>query len=116
MGFFSKALQVAATAALLSQVVAHPGHDLGVEIEERNTALRHSKRDLSHCESALRRRGVESRQHQRRREAIAKARAARGLPQSMYYSREVRVDADFLQREMSSAVVLLMSLICLALM
>lgn len=88
MVFFSKALQVVATAALLSQVVAHPGHDLGVEIAERNTALQHSKRDLSHCESALRRRGVESRQHQRRREAIVKARAARGLPQSMYYSRK----------------------------
>lgn len=69
-------------ASLLTQIVAHPGHDLTQEIAERNEFLKNSKRDLSHCNNALKKRGMEAKQARRRQALIAKARAERGLPQS----------------------------------
>jgi adenylate cyclase class IV len=84
MLYISKVFHVAATAALLSQVIAHPGHDLTEEIAERNNFFKFSKRDLSHCDAALRRRGIEHSQQERRHAAIEKARAARGFPRSQY--------------------------------
>lgn len=86
MLYLSKTLQVTATAALLSQVIAHPGHDLTEEIAERNAFFESAKRDLRHCDFALRKRGIEHSQQRRRLVAIEKARAARGLPQSQYKS------------------------------
>jgi hypothetical protein len=70
-------------ALLLGQtVVAHPGHDIDQEIAERNEFWKNSKRDLTHCNDPLRRRGIENKSRQRRAAAIAKVRAERGLPQS----------------------------------
>ena len=60
---------------------AHPGHDLTQEIAERSAFIQNSKR-ASNCDVALRKRGIDSKQQERRRRAIQEARAARGLPQS----------------------------------
>lgn len=80
---FSKAFVAAAAAILATQVVAHPGHDVAQEAAERNAFLQNSaRRDLSHCSSSLRKRGVEDASIKRREAAIAKARAERGLPLS----------------------------------
>ncbi|OBT53214.1 hypothetical protein VE04_05943 [Pseudogymnoascus sp. 24MN13] len=81
MVYFSKAFVAAVAAGLAAQVVAHPGHDISQEIAERNAFLKNSaRRDLSHCADALRKRGVEDASVKRREDAIAKARADRGLP------------------------------------
>lgn len=62
--------------ALLSSVLAHPGHDLTQEIAERRAYLSSIKRtDLSHCASKLKARGVDKRNVERRQAAIEKARA-----------------------------------------
>jgi len=80
MLFLSKAVVL---ILLLGQtVVAHPGHDLDQEIAERNEFWKNSKRDLTHCNDPLRRRGIENKHRSRRAAAIAKARTERGLPQS----------------------------------
>ncbi|OBT97398.1 hypothetical protein VE01_04313 [Pseudogymnoascus verrucosus] len=81
MVYFSKAFVAAVAAVLATQVVAHPEHDISQEIAERNAFLKNSaRRDLSHCADALRKRGVEDASVKRREDAIAKARADRGLP------------------------------------
>lgn len=83
MVYFSKALVAAVAALLATQVIAHPGHDISQEIAERNAFLKNSaRRDLSHCAASLRKRGVEDASIKRREDAIAKARAERGLPLS----------------------------------
>lgn len=83
MVYLPKVLSVASITALFSQVLAHPGHDISQEIAERNDFYQYSKR-ASNCDTALRKRGINDRQHERRRAAIARARAARDLPQSPY--------------------------------
>lgn len=80
-----KVSRAVVVAALLSRTLAHPGHDLTQEIAERNEFLQHSKR-ASNCDVALRKRGIDSKQNERRQLAIEQARAARGLPQSELYS------------------------------
>ncbi|KAH6715103.1 extracellular dioxygenase [Leptodontidium sp. MPI-SDFR-AT-0119] len=75
-----KVSRAVVVAALLSRTLAHPGHDLTQEIAERNEFLQHSKR-ASNCDVALRKRGIDSKQNERRQLAIEQARAARGLPQ-----------------------------------
>lgn len=83
MVHFSKTFIAAVAAILATQVVAHPGHDISQEVAERNAFLKNSaRRDLSHCASSLRKRGVQDASIKRREEAIAKARAERGLPLS----------------------------------
>ncbi|KFY16220.1 hypothetical protein V491_05394, partial [Pseudogymnoascus sp. VKM F-3775] len=78
---FSKTLFAAAAAILATQVVGHPAHNIAQEIAERNQFLKNSaRRDLSHCASFLDKRGAEDTSTKRREEAIAKARAERGLP------------------------------------
>jgi len=84
MVYFSKKFILADTAVYLSQVFAHPGHDITEEIEERNAFYQNSKRDLSHCNAALRTRGIENRQQKRRQAAVEQARVARGLPPGQY--------------------------------
>jgi hypothetical protein len=76
----SQALKTLLTASILTQVIAHPGHDLTQEIAERNEFYKTSKRDLSHCNVVLKKRGMEDKQRLRRQAAIEKARAERGLP------------------------------------
>jgi hypothetical protein len=83
MVHFSKAFVAAVAAFMVTQVVAHPGHDIDQEIAERSAFLKNSaKRDLSHCSSSLRKRGIEDDSIKRRQAAIEKARAERGLPLS----------------------------------
>lgn len=79
----SQSLTFALSAVLCIQnAAAHPGHPIEAEIAERNAFYQHSKRDLTHCNDQLKKRGLEDKQRQRRANAIAKARAERGLPQS----------------------------------
>lgn len=83
MVYFSKTFVAAVAAILATQVVAHPGHNIAQEVAERNAFLKNSaRRDLSQCADVLRKRGVEDASIKRREEAIAKARAERGLPLS----------------------------------
>lgn len=83
MVYFSKSFVAAVAAILATQVVAHPGHDISQEIAERAAFLKNSaRRSLSHCADTLSKRGVEDMSIKRREEAIAKARAERGLPLS----------------------------------
>ena len=79
---FSQALIVLTAAALFDQALAHPGHDIREEVEERNAYFKDTKRNLDHCSNALKKRGMEDFHQKRREAAIAKARAERGLPQS----------------------------------
>ncbi|KFY26443.1 hypothetical protein V491_01301 [Pseudogymnoascus sp. VKM F-3775] len=93
MVYFSKSFVAAVAAILATQVVAHPGHDISQEVAERAAFLKNSaRRGLSHCADTLRKRGVEDMSIKRREEAIAKARAERGLP--LKRGRTVRRDAD----------------------
>jgi protocatechuate 3,4-dioxygenase beta subunit len=71
--YLSSAVKALFTAALLSETIAHPGHDLTAEIAQR---------DLTHCSGSLRKRDNEDKQRKRRQAAIESARAKRGLPQS----------------------------------
>ena len=71
-------------AALLSQTLAHPGEDRAREIAKRAEFLQYSKRG-SNCDGALRKRGIDYKQHKRRLRALEEARAARGLPQSEFF-------------------------------
>ncbi|OBT66049.1 hypothetical protein VE03_03267 [Pseudogymnoascus sp. 23342-1-I1] len=81
MVYFSNSFVAAVAAILATQVVAHPGHDISQEIAERNAFLKNSaRRDLSQCAGSLRKRGIEDASIKRREDAIAKARAERGLP------------------------------------
>lgn len=85
MVHLSQSLKALITAALLSHVVVcHPGHDLTQEIAQRNAFYQNSKRDLTHCNDFLRKRGMDDKQRKRRQAAIEKARVERGLPQSQY--------------------------------
>jgi len=85
MVYLSQALKALIAVAVLNDaVVAHPGHDLNQEITERNDFYKNSKRDLTHCNDALKKRGMEDKQRKRRQAAIEKARAERGLPQSQH--------------------------------
>jgi hypothetical protein len=62
--------------ALLSSVLAHPGHDLAKEFAARQDYLSSVKRtDLRHCADKLKARGVEKRNIARRQAALDKARA-----------------------------------------
>jgi hypothetical protein len=83
MVYFSKSFVAAVAAILATQVVAHPGHDISQEVAERAEFLKNSaRRGLSHCADTLRKRGMEDMSIKRREEAIANARAERGLPLS----------------------------------
>ena len=86
MVFLTSAIKTLITAALLHEAIAHPGHDLTQELAERNAFYKNSKRDLTHCNHLLRKRGTEDKQRKRRQAAIEKARAERGLPQSWFSS------------------------------
>jgi len=79
---FSQALIVLGATTFFDQAFAHPGHDIREEISERNEFFKNSKRNLDHCSGALKKRGMQDFQQQRRSAAIANARAERGLPQS----------------------------------
>lgn len=65
---------------LAGSAIAHPGHDISQEIQERRDFLNNVKRtDLSHCAAKLKARGVDKRNVARRVSQVNKARAKRGL-------------------------------------
>jgi hypothetical protein len=85
MVYLSQAFKAAVTVALLGHsVIAHANHDINQEIAERNAFYKNSKRDLTHCNDLLRKRGMENKQAKRRQAALEAARAKRGLPQSEF--------------------------------
>lgn len=67
---------VSALILLASTTVAHPGHDISLEVAERRDFLNIVKRtDLSHCAAKLKARGVEKRNVARRRSVLEEARS-----------------------------------------
>ena len=72
------ASSVVSGLTLLGSAIAHPGHDIQQEIQERRDFLSSIKRtDLSHCAEKLRARGIEKRNIERRAAQVNKARAKR---------------------------------------
>ncbi|KAJ4385765.1 hypothetical protein N0V93_010196 [Gnomoniopsis smithogilvyi] len=68
------------TATLTSLAAAHPGHSIAQELQERRDFMSASKvRDLSHCASKLKARGIEAQNVARRAQRAEAARAKRGL-------------------------------------
>lgn len=73
------------TAALASMafvaglVAAHPGHDEAKEQAVRREQLQHKKKDLSHCSSKIKARGLEARNLKRREQLARKIAEKRGL-------------------------------------
>lgn len=61
-------------ALLFGQSVAHPGHSVEHEIEERSAYLKHAKKDLSHCQAKLAARGVQARAIERRSATVSELR------------------------------------------
>jgi hypothetical protein len=72
MVYLSQAFKAAVTVALL-------GHSVIA-----NAFYKNSKRDLTHCNDLLRKRGMENKQAKRRQAALGAARAKRGFPQSEF--------------------------------
>jgi len=91
------------TAALASTIIAHPGHDMRHEMEERAAFMKTSKRDLSHCAAKMKARGLEQQGIQRRTAVAKKARTTRGLSSSAPYLK-VRDEATVLNTTHLSSV------------
>jgi hypothetical protein len=67
------------TAVLSGICVAHPGHDVTREMQEREAALIGLPRDLSHCAEKMKARGITAEAAARRTIIAREARKARGL-------------------------------------
>lgn len=66
---------VSGLTLLAGSVIAHPGHDVAHEAQERREFLSSVKRtDLSHCATKLKARGVDKRNVARRTAQVNKAR------------------------------------------
>ena len=70
-------------ASLATLSIAHPGHDLKREAEERRAFLKNA-RSLDHCAEKLKARGIEQRSLERRQALAASLRAKRGLADRPY--------------------------------
>lgn len=57
-------------ALSITGIVAHPGHDVEQEIAERSAYFQGRRRDLSHCATKLKERGIEQRALMRRSTAV----------------------------------------------
>jgi hypothetical protein len=68
-----------AAAALASNVVAHPGHDIQEEIAERAAYMQFAKKDLSHCSAKLKARGMDKSNVARRAALARNARKKRSI-------------------------------------
>jgi hypothetical protein len=66
-------------AALLSTVIAHPGHDHSKEIAERAAFMKSNKRSLSDCSEQIKKRGLEQRAIHRRAAKVKQALDRRQL-------------------------------------
>lgn len=68
------------SAVLATSAVSHPGHDHSAELQQRRDfQARNKVRDLSHCASKLKARGIAARNEARRTRALEAAQASRGL-------------------------------------
>ena len=67
---------MAVTALLFGQALAHPGHSIDQEIAERSAYLKHAKRDLSHCQVDMAKRGIHARALERRSATVSTLRDA----------------------------------------
>ncbi|EKD16062.1 extracellular dioxygenase [Drepanopeziza brunnea f. sp. 'multigermtubi' MB_m1] len=76
-----------AAAALASNVVAHPGHDIQEEIAERAAFMQFAKKDLSHCAAKLKARGMDKSNVARRAALARNARKKRSIQEDAPYMR-----------------------------
>ncbi|KAI9051296.1 hypothetical protein LZ554_005397 [Drepanopeziza brunnea f. sp. 'monogermtubi'] len=76
-----------AAAALTSNVVAHPGHDIQEEIAERAAFMQFAKKDLSHCAAKLKARGMDKSNVARRAALARNARKKRSIQEDAPYMR-----------------------------
>ena len=76
---------VSLTAILSGPSIAHPGHDVAREIQEREAALMGLPRDLSHCAEKMKARGITAEAAARRTRIAREARQARGLDTGKSY-------------------------------
>lgn len=76
-----------AVPAVLSWVLvtAHPGHDIKQEIEDLEKAHEYTRRDISHCYSKLRARGIHEQTANRRVEILKTEREKRGIIAGMRF-------------------------------
>ncbi|PQE33172.1 extracellular dioxygenase protein [Rutstroemia sp. NJR-2017a WRK4] len=73
-------LRLVVPAVLSSALVtAHPGHDIKREIEELEKAHEYTRRDISHCYSKLKARGIHQQTANRRAEILKAEREKRGI-------------------------------------
>ena len=72
-------LSLVAIAAIASFSVAHPGHNVQGEMEERAAALKGLPRDFSHCAEKMKARGITAEAAARRARVAREFREARGL-------------------------------------
>jgi hypothetical protein len=70
---------ISLTVVLSGLGIAHPGHDVGREMQEREAALISLPRDLSHCAGKMKARGITAEAAARRTRIAREARKARGL-------------------------------------
>lgn len=70
------------SATLSGLSLAHPGHDVAREVQEREAALAGLPRDLSHCAEKMKARGITAESAARRAKTAREARKARGLDTS----------------------------------
>lgn len=68
------------TSTLAVIAAAHPSHDIGKELAQREMMLNQmSRRSLAHCAEVIRRTGLEARSIARRNELAEKLRQERGI-------------------------------------
>jgi hypothetical protein len=70
-------------AILVTNVAAHPGHDIRAEMAERAAFMQTSRRDLSHCASKMKARGLDKLNVARRAAVAKQARKKRGIATGM---------------------------------
>lgn len=77
---------VSGMALLTGAAIAHPGHDIAHETQERRDFLSSVKRtDLSHCAAKLQARGVDKRNVARRVAQLNKARSKSKPSRKLYH-------------------------------
>lgn len=74
------------SVALCCVSLAHPGHDVSREMQEREAALMGLPRDLSHCAEKMKARGITAEAAARRAKVGREARKVRGLDTGKSYS------------------------------
>lgn len=76
-----------AAAILATNAVAHPGHDSRFEMAERAAFMQTSRRDLTHCASQIKARGIDSKTVARRANVAKAARKERSIAEDAPFLR-----------------------------